>query len=43
MIEEEGEEIIQSVTLRCPKCNKIFIETDWEGCPLCDFKWGDQV
>jgi len=40
---EDMQEEVQEVTLRCPNCRKIFISTDWEGCPLCHFKWGDSI
>jgi len=36
-------ECTQEVTLICPACRKIYISTDWEGCPLCNFKWRDSI
>lgn len=30
-----------SYTVACPSCRMCYIETSWEGCPKCGFKWGD--
>jgi len=32
---------VQSVL--CPKCKKVHIQTDEEGCWFCNYKWGDII
>lgn len=30
-------------TVLCPKCKKVHIQTDEEGCWFCGYKWGDKT
>lgn len=40
-INDKSQDEVQSVL--CPKCKKVHIKTDEEGCWFCNYKWGDII